>query len=256
MTSQNAGESRTRFDPRVTILALVVLSITVVVTDDWLVLGGVALVLGAYIAAMGAPPAAVLKSVTAVAWFAGAAMIVSALTVPGKVLVGAGDVYVTQEGMALGLMLSARLALLVSMSTAYVLTVPLVRTMDAIASVVHPLTRGRGNLLVVSGIAIAFVPMLIQTAKRVRAARIARGEPGGKGVVANARFAAAAAVPLFAAVFRSADELAEAMEARGFDPAARRTVFADLRIAGRDRVLIAAIAAWAAVALLVTLRSP
>jgi len=247
-------EKAVRFDPRVTIVALVVLAITIVVSRGWAVLGGTTVLLAAYLFVTGLRARDVLRSTAAVVWFAAAAMVVSMLTVPGNVLFGSGDLFITEEGIMDGLVLSARLVLLVWLSTSYVLSVPLVGTLDGIAALLHPLLRGRGNLLLVSGIAVAFVPMLLSTARRVRAARIARGEPEGTGFVANARFTASAAVPLFAAVFRSADELAQAMEARCFDPAATRTRYANLRIERRDWILAGIVTLWAILSLLVTLR--
>ena len=242
------------FDPRVTILALVVLSLTTVTADSWLVIGGVAALLGGYLYLARLHPGAVLASTRAVLWFVAAAMVVSMLSVPGNVLFSAGGAFVTTDGIMSGLMLSARLVLLVWISTAYVLTVPLVATMDGIDALLHPFARGRSNVLLVAGIAVAFVPMLISIARRVRAARIARGEPEGKGFIANVRFAGSAAIPLFATVFRSADDLAQAMEARCFDPAARRTGYSTLTLKRRDWFLAGALALLALISLLTALR--
>lgn len=249
-----APETGISFDPRVTILALLALSVATVATDSWLVIGSVVALLAAYLHATGLPPGAVLGSTRAVAWFAAAAMAVSMLTVPGNVLFSTGNLFVTSEGIMTGLKLSARLVLLAWMSTAYVLTVPLVGTMDGIAALLSPVTRGRGTVLLVAGIAVAFVPMLISIARRVRAARTARGEPEGTGVIANVRFAGSAAIPLFAAVFRSADDLAQAMEARCFDPAARRTRYANLTLGRKDWILAGTVALLTLVSLLATLR--
>lgn len=249
------SKSTPRFDPRVALIAFLVVSVTVVASDSWIALAGAAGLLGWYMAATGVASRTVLKSTASVGWFLAAAMAVFMLTVPGRVLLGIGDLYITAEGVIAGLMLSARLMLLVWLSTAYVQTVPLVDTMDGIASLLQPITRGRGNLLVAAGVAVAFVPLMIATAKRVKAARTARGEPEGRGFIANARFAAAAAVPLFAAVFRSADELAQAMEARCFDPSAARTSYASLKASRRDWILAAIVAVWTAVSFVITFRS-
>jgi energy-coupling factor transport system permease protein len=242
------------FDPRVTIPALIVLSVTAGVADDPAVLGGILLLLAAFLAAVRVPPWKVLRSTGAVAWFAAAAVGVSAVTVPGEVLLRIGDLYVTEAGVMEGLTLAGRLVLLAWLSSAYVLATPLVRTMDGIAALLRPFTRGRAQLVIVAGLALAFVPMLVQTAKRVRAARVARGEPEGRGYVSNIRFAAAASVPLFAAVFRSADEVAVAMEARCFDPSQPRTSYARLSIGPADRVVITAVIVWAVASVLIAAR--
>lgn len=68
---------------------------------------------------------------------------------------------------------------------------------------------------------IQFVPVLIQRATKIRDAQRARGIPldGGLGIIRNIP---ALAGPLLIQAFKLADELAEAMEARGFGAPGRR----------------------------------
>ncbi|HUV88237.1 MAG TPA: energy-coupling factor transporter transmembrane component T, partial [Anaerolineae bacterium] len=94
-------------------------------------------------------------------------------------------------------------------------------------------------------IALRFVPTLFEEIDKIAKAQRARGaDPGAGGVRQRVRGWTSVFVPIFISAFRRADELATAMEARGFRGTQQRTRLYQLRLTRRD--LVAALVVVAA----------
>jgi len=94
-------------------------------------------------------------------------------------------------------------------------------------------------------IALRFVPTLFEEIDKIAKAQRARGaDPGAGGVGQRVRGWTSVFVPIFISAFRRADELATAMEARGFRGAQQRTRLYQLCLTRRD--LVAALVVVAA----------
>ena len=92
-----------------------------------------------------------------------------------------------------------------------------------------------GELALVFSIALRFVPTLALEADRIAKAQLARGARLDRGnPFVRARAWASVLVPLFVRAFRYADELAVAMEARGYRPGAPRSRLRSLRTGWLD----------------------
>jgi energy-coupling factor transport system permease protein len=163
----------------------------------------------------------------------------------GSVLVDLGGVQVTWEGLMLGADRSFRLVLLLWGA----LIIARTTTLEELTSVVEgPWARPMRPLAGVVTAALAYLPMLVESARRIKARN--QWRYGQRSFVGRVRLVADSALPLIAAAVRDADRLAEAMEARSYDPLAVRTPFRELP---RTRVEVslaagAALAAFMAVA--------
>ncbi len=84
-------------------------------------------------------------------------------------------------------------------------------------------------------IALRFIPTLLDETMRIMKAQASRGVDfmGGK-FSEKVRAIVSLIVPLFISAFQRSEELANAMEARGYDPQAKRTRYRQLRWAQRD----------------------
>jgi energy-coupling factor transport system permease protein len=102
----------------------------------------------------------------------------------------------------------------------------------AVESMLRPLGRVHAPLRelgLVVGLAIGFVPLLRDEALRLATLqRLKRGRRRWSGW-ARLRAAVPLVVPLFVGVLRRADEVALALDARAFEPGARRTSFVGAR---------------------------
>ncbi len=164
-----------------------------------------------------------------------------------------GPLAVTEEALARGLALSASLLLSLLFATLVTATTSPVDLADALAATARPLRRVRvpvEDLALVATIALRFVPTLVDEAERIRRAQVARGLRPGRGPLARARSLLPLLVPLVEGAFRKAEELAVALEARGYEPGAPRVSYVELRFRARDAVALGA-AALAAVATVV-----
>ena len=84
-------------------------------------------------------------------------------------------------------------------------------------------------------IALRFIPTLLDETERIMKAQASRGVDFNHGGLGK-RFKAIISliIPLFVSAIQRSEELSDAMEARGYDPRAKRTRFRRLRFSWRD----------------------
>ncbi len=179
-----------------------------------------------------------VKQIPRVFWFVLFITIVNTFTVSGKVLFEYGEMYGTYEGLREGLLLSARIVLLLLLSYLFVQTTSITEMLDGTEAMLSPFRRRIGTGTLLLSLTLNFVPLIIQSAQRIKAAQIARGADVDSSFLRQVRFASAAALPLFVSAFRSSQHLAEAMEARCYDATANRTPFSKLKMNVHDRATL------------------
>lgn len=88
-------------------------------------------------------------------------------------------------------------------------------------------------------IALRFIPTLIEETNRIIKAQTSRGVDLDEGSIKEKLMAILALiVPLFVSAFQRAEELANAMEARGYIPNRTRTRYKQLKMTSKDYVLL------------------
>ena len=88
-------------------------------------------------------------------------------------------------------------------------------------------------------IALRFIPTLLQESERIMKAQASRGLDLKHGNIKEKSMAILALiVPLFVSSFLKAEDLANAMEARGYIPSAYRTRIRELKITNKDIIFI------------------
>lgn len=231
-------------DPRTKLLALFLLSVQILFTMDYPVLVAYGCI--AFLA-FGLSPISfrtATKQLRRILWFALFITFINAATVSGVVLFEFMGVYVTKEGVLDGLTLSARLGMVLLFSFVFARTTRVADIVDSIEEVLSPFRSRLGSFMSVFGLTLNFVPLLIQSAQRIKAAQRARGSDIDSSFIGQVRFASQAALPLFVSAFRSSQHLADAMDARCYSPVARRTPI---------RVRKMGVADWMTLLLLVSL---
>lgn len=89
-------------------------------------------------------------------------------------------------------------------------------------------------------IALRFIPTLIDETNRIMTAQASRGVDMQNGtLMEKIRAILSLIVPLFVSAFDRADQLADAMEARGYDPSATRTRYKVLKMGRTDYIAMA-----------------
>lgn len=153
-------------------------------------------------------------------------------------LVRVGPLAVDGEGLASGVFFAVRIVLLVVGTSLLTLTTSPVELAGGIERVFAPLRWLRvpvGDLAMTLTIALRFIPTTVEEADRIMTAQTARGARFDRGgPIARARAYAPVLVPLFFNLFRRADELATAMEARCYRGSDGRTQLRESRMRPAD----------------------
>ena len=88
-------------------------------------------------------------------------------------------------------------------------------------------------------IALRFIPTLIEETQRIMKAQASRGVDMEDGsLIEKVKAILSLIVPLFVSAFQRAEDLAYAMEARGYIPNRMRTRYKQLKMQGKDIVLL------------------
>lgn len=164
----------------------------------------------------------------------------------GATLLEWGFLQVHEGGLFRGLFLALRILLLVSTAALLTATTAPVELADGIEDLLSPLKRFRfpaHELAMMITIALRFIPTLHEEAQKITRAQAARGADFSEGgPIRRARAMLPVLVPLTIGAFRRADELAEAMESRGYRGGEGRTRYRELRFRARDALALAAAA--------------
>ncbi|GGI41067.1 energy-coupling factor transporter transmembrane component T family protein [Mammaliicoccus stepanovicii] len=164
------------------------------------------------------------------------------VTKGGGVLIDLKLFTIDKNGVVQGAFIVLRLVLLVMISTIMTLTTSPISLTDAIESVLRPLKKLKfpvHELAMMMSISLRFIPTLMDELDRIIKAQTSRGSDVNAGSVFN-RFKAIIPllIPMFISAFKRADELAIAMEARGYNASNVRTNYRKLQWHLKDTLAI------------------
>lgn len=171
---------------------------------------------------------------------------------PETLLYKIGFLSIYTEGLKTAVFMAIRLILLIIGTSILTLTTSPIELTDGIEKLLRPIGKEIAHeLAMMMTIALRFIPTLIDETDKIMKAQKARGadfESGG--IIQKAKSLVPLLVPLFISSFRRADELAMAMEARGYRGGAGRTRMKVLKFTSRDTiafVIAALILLWSLV---------
>lgn len=175
-------------------------------------------------------------------------------TTPGNSIISYGIINITDNGLAMGLQMAARLVFLILFSSLLTYTTSPIRLTDGIEHLLNPFRRigvPAHELAMMMTIALRFIPTLLDETDRIMKAQSARGADFVTGsIIQRAKNMVPLLVPLFISAFRRADELAIAMEARCYRGGVNRTRMKELSITWVDYVGLGAVFIVTAILLL------
>ncbi len=155
------------------------------------------------------------------------------MTKEGAVLFQWGWITIYEEGLKQGIFISIRFFLLVVMTSLLTLTTTPIEVTDGMESLLQPFKRFSlpvHELALMMSISLRFIPTLMQELEKIMKAQMARGAEFTSGPIWKRLNAVIPLlVPLFINSFRRAEELANAMEARGYRGGEGRTKLRELR---------------------------
>lgn len=157
---------------------------------------------------------------------------------PGEPIFKFGPLKLTQEGLELAFTLSARLFFLAALSALLGFTTSAVEMADGLEALLKPLEKLKIPMRGISltlGIAMRFIPVVLEEAENIFKAQRARGVDFAEGsVFKRAKRIVYMLVPLLINSMRRAQDLAEAMEARGYDKSSPRSKLNPLKFTPAD----------------------
>lgn len=164
----------------------------------------------------------------------------------GTVYFSWGPITVSQEGLLNGVYIFSRFVLIIFMSTLLTLTTMPLSLTDAIEFLLRPLLAIKVpvyEIALMLSIALRFVPTLMDETEKIMNAQRARGVDFGEGnVFQQMKAIVPLLIPLFVGSFNRAEELATAMEARGYQGGEGRSKYRLLKWETRDTLVIVAYA--------------
>ncbi|GCF94323.1 energy-coupling factor transporter transmembrane protein EcfT [Enterococcus florum] len=148
----------------------------------------------------------------------------------------------SEYGIQNGLFIFCRFILIIFMSTLLTLTTPPLSMSDAIESLLRPLHVLHvpvHEIALMLSIALRFVPTLMDETEKIMNAQRARGVDFGEGsLIQKVKAVVPLLIPLFVSSFNRAEDLATAMEARGYRGGEGRSKYRILKWSNRDSGVI------------------
>ena len=151
----------------------------------------------------------------------------------GELLVSLGFIKIYSDALLQSAYIFIRLVLIITMTTILTSsTKPLDLTL-AIEDLLNPLKKigfPSHELAMMISIALRFIPDLLDEAKRIMKAQASRGVDFSEGKLTDKiKAIISLIIPLFISAFQRAEDLANAMESRNYNPEAKRTRYKTLK---------------------------
>ncbi len=164
---------------------------------------------------------------------------------PGQPIFTVWRITATWSGLVQGLFIGLRLVILIMFTSLLTLTTSPIELTDGLEDILKPFARigvPAHELAMMMTIALRFIPTLMEEAERIMKAQMARGADFESGnIVKRAKSLVPLLVPLFVSAFRRADDLAMAMESRGYRGGEGRTRMRVSKVTLRDYAALAAL---------------
>jgi len=225
-------------DPRVKILAVVLMS-PLIIAAPAAGIGLITCFLASILAAARLSLSRTAAALKPVALFITAIFLMHLFLTEGRPLLSLAPlpVQVTWDGLLQGMYVSWQFASLVIAAAILTMTTLPSELVSGIERLLRPLRHvgvPSQDIALMISLALRFVPTLLEEYERLRMAQMARGADFTAGPLARRmRAVALFAIPLLLSAFRRAEELAMAMEARGYHRGPRTTL-RELRLGPAD----------------------
>lgn len=222
-----------RMDPRSKLLIIFLFVCIVFIANNSLTYGLLALYTLMMISLSKVPIQFIISGLKPVLWLVLFTLILHLfLTKEGELLFQAGWFTIYEEGLRQGIFISLRFFLLILMTSILTLTTTPIEITDGLESLLNPLNKVKfpvHELALMMSISLRFIPTLMQETDKIMKAQTARGVEFSSGPIKErVKAIIPLLIPLFVNSFKRAEELATAMEARGYRGGEGRTKYRQL----------------------------
>ncbi|MEC0274358.1 energy-coupling factor transporter transmembrane component T family protein [Peribacillus frigoritolerans] len=166
-------------------------------------------------------------------------------TKEGELLFEYGWFEIYEGGLIQGFFISIRFTLLILVTSLLTLTTSPISITDGMEELLGPLKKWKmpvHELALMMSIALRFIPTLMEETEKIMKAQTARGVDFSSGPIKDrVKSIVPLLVPLFVSSFKRAEELATAMESRGYRGGEGRTKYRQLKWKTSDSLLMVSI---------------
>lgn len=185
----------------------------------------------------------ILKGLKVVLWLVIFTLVLHLfMTKEGDIIFQWGWFTVYEEGLRQGIFISLRFFLLILMTSLLTLTTTPIEITDGIEFLLAPLKKVNfpvHELALMMSISLRFIPTLMQETDKIMKAQTARGVEFSSGPIKERiKAIIPLLIPLFISSFKRAEELAVAMEARGYKGGEGRTKYRQLSWGAFDTFML------------------
>ncbi|WP_040346022.1 energy-coupling factor transporter transmembrane component T family protein [Neobacillus bataviensis] len=167
-------------------------------------------------------------------------------TKEGALLFELGPIKIYEAGLRMGIFISLRFFFLILMTSLLTLTTTPIEITDGLETLLNPLKKVRfpvHEMALMMSISLRFIPTLMQETDKIMKAQIARGVEFASGPFKERiKAVIPLLIPLFVSSFKRAEELAIAMEARGYRGGEGRTKYRQLSWKAADSIQLIVLA--------------
>lgn len=164
----------------------------------------------------------------------------------GDVIFDLGFLKIYEGGLRQGIFISVRFIVLIFITSILTLTTSPISITDGIEVLLNPLKKWKvpvHELALMMSIALRFIPTLMDETDKIMKAQMARGSDLSSGSIKNRlKGIVPLLVPLFVSAFKRAEDLATAMEVRGYRGGEGRTRYRQLKWDWRDTLSLVVLA--------------
>ncbi len=232
-----------RLDPRAKLLSTLLFVVIIFLANNWLTYLGLALFVGLGIYLSDIKLSFFINGVKPLIWLILFTVLLQVIFTAGEnVLFSWWVIVISKEGLVNGAFIFMRFVLIIFMTTLLTLTTMPMSLTEAIEYLLHPGKKigvPVHEIALMLSIALRFVPTLMDETEKIMNAQRARGIDFGEGNLYNQmKSIVPMLIPLFVSSINRAEELATAMEARGYKGGQGRTKFRQLTWQRRDTYLL------------------
>lgn len=207
--------------------------------------------LGALIYISRVPPKFMLRGLRSIIFLLLFTSVFNLFLIPGNVVLRIWKLKITDKGIETAVFMAIRLIYLILGSSLMTLTTTPNNLTDGLEKALSPLKKVHvpvHEISMMMSIALRFIPLLMEETDKIMKAQMARGADFESGnLIQKAKNMIPLLVPLFISAFRRANDLAMAMEARGYHGGEGRTKMKPLVYQKRDKAAYLILAAYLAV---------
>lgn len=228
-----------RLDPRIKIVNMLLLMIAIFLPARFAGYGVIGIIAASLVLLSRLKFGFILKSLKPVMLMLVFLLVINVFVLrTGYVVINVFGLLVYSDALFQTAYIVVRLLLMIMITTLLTATTKPLDLTLGIEDLLAPFKRFKvpaHEIAMMISIALRFIPTLIEESQRIMKAQASRGVDLSEGKI-NEKIVAILSliVPLFVSSFQRAEELADAMEARGYSPTSIRTRYKQLKITMKD----------------------